>query len=113
MSILENALKLQFVRFYIKIDAYVFVNMKDHFLIRDSYSKVEVILNQCLFIDFTYEIMIQVEEKNCKTYNQDTYDMCSEQALEAKLLNMFNCTVPFINSLSKPPICHGDQRTKQ
>ena len=76
MSILEYASKLillnekeplQFVRFYIKIDAYVFVNMKDHFHNRDSYSKVEVILNQCLFIDFTYEILIQIEEKNCQT----------------------------------------------
>ena len=104
---------LQSVKFYFKMDGYVFVNMKGHFHSVDSYSKIEVLLNQCLFIDFTYEIMIQNEEKNCRKYNEKTYDICSEKAIEAELLSLYNCSVPFINSLAKPPVCTGIEKTKK
>ena len=104
---------LQFVQFYLKMDGYVFVNMNGHFHNMDSYSKVPVVLKQCLFIDFTYEIMIQNDVKNCKKYNKETFDICSEKAIEAKLLGLYNCSVPFINSLTKPTICNITEKAKE
>ena len=104
---------LQFVQFYLKMDGYIFVNMNGHFHNMDSYSKVPVVLKKCLFIDFTYEIMIQNDEKNCRKYNKETFDMCSEKAIEAKLLSLYNCSVPFINSLTKPTICNTTEKAKE
>ena len=41
---------LESVQFYLKMDGYVFVNMKGHFHNIDSKSKIEVLLQQCLFL---------------------------------------------------------------
>ena len=90
-----------------------FINKKGNFHNIDSYSKVVVLLKQCLFIDFTYEIMIHNDENNCRKYNENTYDICSEKAIEAKLLSLYNCSVPFINSLTKPPVCTGIEKIKK
>ena len=104
----QFARPLKYARFNVKLSTNVYINPVGHFHNRDSFSKVEVNLKESLYIDVSYEIIIQNEEKHCRKYIEETYDSCTERALEAELINLYNCSVPFLYSkVASTPICHG------
>jgi hypothetical protein len=104
---------LEYVRFNIKERGYIYVNIGGQFINRDSQSKVEVNTKECLWIELTYEVMIQNEETNCRKYRRETYDECSERESEAHLVKLYNCTVPLINSPNNTPICRDVEKAKE
>ena len=59
---------LEYVKFVFKVEGFVWVNVEGQFHNRDSFSKVEVKMGHCLFIEMTYEVVIQTEEVNCRRY---------------------------------------------
>ena len=101
------------VTFLLKIPGYIYVNLKGQFRMSDSYSKVEVKLNQKLYIELIYEIIKQNEEIICKTYTTETYDDCTEGAAEDYMRNTFNCTAPFINSPKHLLICKDPEKSSK
>ena len=48
---------------------YVYVNIPGQFHNGDSYSKIEVTLRQCLFIELSYEILIQNDHSSCRRWH--------------------------------------------
>ena len=47
---------LGYIEFYLKMSGYIYVNSGGQFHNRDSFSKVEVKLGNCLWIELTYEV---------------------------------------------------------
>jgi hypothetical protein len=104
---------VQYVHFYLKEPAYVYVSTKGHFHNSDSYAKVDVKLKQCLFIDLTYEVIKQNANSQCKRYTEETYDVCCERAAESHLVGVYNCTAPFINSPNNVSVCTDKSKTSK
>ena len=48
---------LGYIEFYLKMSGYIYVNSCGQFHNRDSFSKVEVKLGNCLWIELTYEVI--------------------------------------------------------
>ena len=56
---------LGYIEFYLKMSGYIYVNSEGQFHNRDSFSKVEVKLGNCLWIELTYEVINQTMEATC------------------------------------------------
>ena len=56
---------LGYIEFYLKMSGYIYVNSEGQFHNRDSFSKVEVKLGNCLWIELTYEVINQTMEGTC------------------------------------------------
>ena len=54
-----------YIEFYLKMSGYIYVNSEGQFHNRDSFSKVEVKLGNCLWIELTYEVINQTMEATC------------------------------------------------
>ena len=54
-----------YIEFYLKMSGYIYVNSVGQFHNRDSFSKVEVKLGNCLWIELTYEVINQTMEGTC------------------------------------------------
>merc|ERR1711994_472913 len=77
------------------VPIYLYVNIPGQFHNGDSYSKIEVLLHECLFIELTYEILIQNDASTCRKFNKsETYDECSERAALENLAGEYGCTAP-------------------
>ena len=50
------------------VPIYLYVNIPGQFHNGDSYSKIEVLLHECLFIELTYEILIQNDASTCRKF---------------------------------------------
>ena len=96
------------------VPIYLYVNIPGQFHNGDSYSKIEVLLHECLFIELTYEILIQNDASTCRKFNQsETYDECSERVALENLTSQFGCTAPYLASPPCLPICQGQDKAKQ
>ena len=96
------------------IPIYLYVNIPGQFHNGDSHSKIEVVLQECLFIELTYEIQIQNDVSTCRKFNEsETYDECSERVALENLTAQFGCTAPYLASPPCLPICQGQAKAKQ
>ena len=96
------------------VPIYLYVNIPGQFHNGDSYSKIEVLLQECLFIELTYEILIQNDASTCRKFNKsETYDECSERAALENLTGEYGCTAPYLTSPPCLPICQGQEKAKQ
>ena len=96
------------------VPIYLYVNIPGQFHNGDSYSKIEVLLRECLFIELTYEILIQNDASTCRKFNKsETYDECSERAALENLTGEYGCTAPYLTSPPCLPICQGQEKAKQ
>ena len=101
VDLAQFAEPLEYILVVLKLPGYVYVNMKGNFFNADSYSKVEVKLKQCMFIELTYELMHHISDGSCRNYQAESYDDCSERAAEDLIVNTYNCTLPYTNTGSK------------
>ena len=96
------------------VPIYLYVNIPGQFHNGDSYSKIEVLLHECLFIELTYEILIQNDASTCRKFNEsETYDECSERVALENLTGQYGCTAPYLASPPCLPICQGQAKAKQ
>ena len=120
---------LGYIEFYLKMSGYIYVNSEGQFHNRDSFSKVEVKLGNCLWIELTYEVINQTMEGTCTRWKpfrsiqfkresafslmnhldrysaNESFDECNEREAERHLNEMFNCTIPAINSPNNLTVC--------
>ena len=64
---------LGYVRFKLKMSSYIYVNSMGQFLDRDSKSKVQVKLGNCLWIELTYEMINRTLEGTCRRWQPILY----------------------------------------
>lgn len=98
VDLAQFAEPLESVYIKLKLPGYVYVNIKGNFFNADSYSKVEVKLRHCLYIELTYELMNHMSDDTCRKYETETYDDCCERAAEDFVVETFNCTLPYTNT---------------
>ena len=104
---------LAHVLIYTKLPAYIYTNIAGQFRHSDSYSKVEVKPKHSLFIELSYEVIMQNEDTACKRYLTATYDACCEREAEKEMQKRLNCTVPFTNSPGNLSICTEKDKTSK
>ena len=109
------------VSFFTKMPVYIFVNQVGQFF-ENFRSRFEIQLGKCLYIEMTYELFIQnmntdctpskPDTCNCINYDvEQTYDDCTEGAVEKNMMDKMNCVVPFL--MSNQTVCNGKGDTKQ
>ena len=94
-----------FVDVVAKRPIYVFINSPHTFYNEDSRSKIQVNINESLFMEINYEILISHHSDSCRMYSNidiDTYDDCKIGQVEKMIWDKFQCSVPFTKSFNKP-----------
>ena len=86
------------VEFNANFPIYIYVNMPGQTTNENSKSKVEVKMQQRLFIDVTYEVFQMSDEEKCFKYSQEySYDNCNFDGLE-KYFTEVGCSAPYVKS---------------
>ena len=102
---LNKSHSVQSVDIHFSKSIYVYFNMPNQFYNDDSKSKLVAHVGEKLFLDITYEILKNNIGKTCKSYNDKSYDFCKATEIKRRILNRFNCTVPFLYT-SKYKLCN-------
>ena len=59
---------LESIEFNLKMPSYIYVNSVGQWHDRDSFSKVEVKIGNCLWLELTYEVINRTLERTCRRW---------------------------------------------
>ena len=106
------------VQFTVKKSIYIYVNIPFHYYTL-SRSKLQVNVNEYLYLDINYEIMNDNNGKSCRKYSDvqylNSYDWCVSADVERRIKLDFNCTIPFLVTIEQKNdsiICKGETAQK-
>ena len=88
------------ISLYLNIDTFIFLHHPNQFMSMDTITKVKIQQGKKYFFDMHYNFMEDtLAEKSkipCSKSNDFEFDDCLYSKLESKLIQNFNCTVPFL-----------------
>ena len=109
LTLSNEKISLFFVRFDIKNDLEIFLNIPFQFF-TNSRTRIIAEATKRLYIPTTYEIMMSNHDPNCKKYSNSysgSYDQCKESCNEEMIKAKFNCTVLYASESETVPLCQG------
>ena len=84
-----------------KQSIYIYINIPFRFWELHTRSKLQANVNEDLFMEVNYEIHKKNYGKKCKKYSNNYYqsfDRCQTLDQAKRIIEKFNCTVPFLCS---------------